>query len=455
MAALGLKANVCEADHPLVCEGIRRQRGELACALLLYYKDDTVRLEKVRPHSVHCDRKSALWNGFIWRVITDFIQQIFGLEVESPSSSWHLQLYSRLTEACASKALVHCDVFLRNEKIVPDRLCYSSSFAVRGDLGSSASKFRVTTTNHYLRLNGSIDNYKFSALQSPCCSIQSSVFIIKHSVFVATLDKGWITPCIIQIFQPYIGVLVHWHNLVVWPFGEIRKKLSVGVGQVTVQVKFCFNKKMPLEYRPTKFLISLRLFCGGIFCRHMLECRVETFGEARSKIRAGCGSRRHQSSASPNLIWLVFYLQPCLIVDWSCCRYLWKLLDSARPTARGRNHCCCFYLQIMDRLLDKEIHKMQRNVPKHVPSCIKTSDLAPCAPSEFLAKKSASSSRVPLSHTLSMQGKEKFLQRRTLFGLIIITYLVPVSPRHSGSSSSGGVVLNQNAALSNLIARVC
>lgn len=47
VAALGLKANVSEADHPLLCEGTRRQRGELALTLLSSYKDDPVKLARI------------------------------------------------------------------------------------------------------------------------------------------------------------------------------------------------------------------------------------------------------------------------------------------------------------------------------------------------------------------------------------------------------------------------
>lgn len=43
VAALGLKTKVSEADHPLLCEGIRRQRGELALLLLVTYKNDPQR----------------------------------------------------------------------------------------------------------------------------------------------------------------------------------------------------------------------------------------------------------------------------------------------------------------------------------------------------------------------------------------------------------------------------
>ncbi|CAG2109476.1 unnamed protein product, partial [Medioppia subpectinata] len=47
VAALGLKANVSEAEHPLLCEGTRRQRGELVLTLLVHYKDDQQKLHKI------------------------------------------------------------------------------------------------------------------------------------------------------------------------------------------------------------------------------------------------------------------------------------------------------------------------------------------------------------------------------------------------------------------------
>uniref|UniRef100_A0AAR5NXW5 Zinc finger SWIM domain-containing protein 8 n=1 Tax=Dendroctonus ponderosae TaxID=77166 RepID=A0AAR5NXW5_DENPD len=57
VVALGLKANVSEADHPLLCEGTRRQRGELAIALLTFYKDDSYKIcrimEKLLDKEVH------------------------------------------------------------------------------------------------------------------------------------------------------------------------------------------------------------------------------------------------------------------------------------------------------------------------------------------------------------------------------------------------------------------
>ena len=47
VAAIGLKANVSEAEHPLLCEGTRRQRGDLALQLLVHYKDYPDKLAKV------------------------------------------------------------------------------------------------------------------------------------------------------------------------------------------------------------------------------------------------------------------------------------------------------------------------------------------------------------------------------------------------------------------------
>ncbi|KAG8224311.1 hypothetical protein J437_LFUL007252 [Ladona fulva] len=47
VAALGLKANISEADHPLLCEGTRRQRGDLAVCLLVHYKDDPEKLARI------------------------------------------------------------------------------------------------------------------------------------------------------------------------------------------------------------------------------------------------------------------------------------------------------------------------------------------------------------------------------------------------------------------------
>ncbi|XP_026286597.1 zinc finger SWIM domain-containing protein 8 homolog isoform X2 [Frankliniella occidentalis] len=64
VAAMGLKANVSEADHPLLCEGTRRQRGDLAIALLYHYKDDPEKvariMDKLLDRDVHQLLKTPL-----------------------------------------------------------------------------------------------------------------------------------------------------------------------------------------------------------------------------------------------------------------------------------------------------------------------------------------------------------------------------------------------------------
>ncbi|XP_033644058.1 zinc finger SWIM domain-containing protein 8-like [Asterias rubens] len=47
VAALAVKINVSESEHPLLCEGIRRQKGELSTTLLVHYKDDQSKLRKI------------------------------------------------------------------------------------------------------------------------------------------------------------------------------------------------------------------------------------------------------------------------------------------------------------------------------------------------------------------------------------------------------------------------
>lgn len=68
VAALGLKANVSEADHPLLCEGTRRQRGELAITLLVFYKDDCYKvariMDRLLDREVHQLLKSPIMSSY-------------------------------------------------------------------------------------------------------------------------------------------------------------------------------------------------------------------------------------------------------------------------------------------------------------------------------------------------------------------------------------------------------
>lgn len=47
ITALGLKTNLNETQYPILCEGLRRQKGDLALTLLLTYKDDQSRLVRI------------------------------------------------------------------------------------------------------------------------------------------------------------------------------------------------------------------------------------------------------------------------------------------------------------------------------------------------------------------------------------------------------------------------
>ena len=42
-----MKGNVLETQYPMLCEGTRRQRGDLALALLLHCRNDSSRIRQV------------------------------------------------------------------------------------------------------------------------------------------------------------------------------------------------------------------------------------------------------------------------------------------------------------------------------------------------------------------------------------------------------------------------
>ncbi|KOC70003.1 Zinc finger SWIM domain-containing protein KIAA0913, partial [Habropoda laboriosa] len=68
VAALGLKAYVSEAEHPLLCEGTRRQRGDLAITLLVHYKDEPTKvariMDKLLDRDVHQLIKSPIRSSY-------------------------------------------------------------------------------------------------------------------------------------------------------------------------------------------------------------------------------------------------------------------------------------------------------------------------------------------------------------------------------------------------------
>lgn len=75
LAALGTKIGIPETDHPLLCEGIRRQRGELALALISHYKDDQERLDQIMKQLLDKD------------VVTDSKPHLVGDSTSSKSPS--------------------------------------------------------------------------------------------------------------------------------------------------------------------------------------------------------------------------------------------------------------------------------------------------------------------------------------------------------------------------------
>ena len=42
-----MKGNALETQYPMLCEGIRRQRGDLAQALLLHSRDNSARIRQI------------------------------------------------------------------------------------------------------------------------------------------------------------------------------------------------------------------------------------------------------------------------------------------------------------------------------------------------------------------------------------------------------------------------
>lgn len=60
----GMKTTVSEAEHPLLCEGTRRVKGDLALALMITYKDDQCKLKKVGK-SCSCTRHYTWWSIFL------------------------------------------------------------------------------------------------------------------------------------------------------------------------------------------------------------------------------------------------------------------------------------------------------------------------------------------------------------------------------------------------------
>nr|CAD7575084.1 unnamed protein product [Timema californicum] len=100
VAALGLKANVSEADHPLLCEGTRRQRGDLAIVLLVHYKDDPGKVARIMDKLL--DRE-------IHQLVKTPIQSCFYSSNPPTKSQWVQMTNRRKEESCCSEP-VSCPI---------------------------------------------------------------------------------------------------------------------------------------------------------------------------------------------------------------------------------------------------------------------------------------------------------------------------------------------------------
>lgn len=87
VAALGLKANVSEADHPLLCEGTRRQRGELTLTLLVQYKDCSEKLARIMDKLL--DRFVFVFlilSGILFKQFFYFLQRGASIDEGAPTA---------------------------------------------------------------------------------------------------------------------------------------------------------------------------------------------------------------------------------------------------------------------------------------------------------------------------------------------------------------------------------
>lgn len=94
--ALGAKLNLSEGDHPLLCEGIRRQRGELALSLLIHYKDDQEKLDLILKYLLD---KDVISNPQLTNIVT--VPTLEQTEQRAKKNSTTTQDPNQPTEASA------------------------------------------------------------------------------------------------------------------------------------------------------------------------------------------------------------------------------------------------------------------------------------------------------------------------------------------------------------------
>jgi hypothetical protein len=181
VAVLGMKANVSESQHSLLCEGIRRQKGDLALTLLLTYKDDEQRLLKIMDKILDRDvyilfknNSSVILNPFNpnFKKIQQQQQQDFiqiGLNESSSSSSSSssvIQTSSLLTSNESSNGSNFKQPHDEKEEIKKSQLAFElSQFQIK--LLNSPSKLLLNTqSSNNLKTNTSAAAAAIDSLSS-------------------------------------------------------------------------------------------------------------------------------------------------------------------------------------------------------------------------------------------------------------------------------------------------
>lgn len=81
-----MKTTVSEAEHPLLCEGTRRVKGDLALALMITYKDDQSKLKKVKAvFWFHC-AASKRGHNHMWPLIISCTEEVW--HNQDSTKSW-------------------------------------------------------------------------------------------------------------------------------------------------------------------------------------------------------------------------------------------------------------------------------------------------------------------------------------------------------------------------------
>ena len=127
----GMKTTVSEAEHPLLCEGTRRVKGDLALALMITYKDDQSKLKKVAITTVTIlttDKKMAH--------ISDMPRKLFNRQS---------QLISSFPLPPTPQIL---DKLLDRESQTHKPQTLSSFYSSKPAAGSQRSPSKHTATNH-------------------------------------------------------------------------------------------------------------------------------------------------------------------------------------------------------------------------------------------------------------------------------------------------------------------